>query len=97
MAARLLTQPGCGEARQARLESRQGQATLTRLLRNVFLHRRTTAMSLGRASATGVVRSGKEEWASSERRNTVELRSHRSHSGTGGGQGQEGGTLWAIQ
>ena len=47
-------------------------------------------MSLARDSATGVDRSGKEEWASSERRKTVELRSQRSHSGTRGGQGQEG-------
>ena len=71
---------------QARLESREGQATLTRLLRNVSLHRRTTVTSLASASATAILRSEKEEWVSRERRETVELRSQRSHSGTGAGR-----------
>ena len=44
-------------------------------------------MSLASASASSVVRSGKEEWVGSERRKTVELRRQRSHSGTGDGQG----------
>ena len=89
----VVAQPGSGAARQARLESREGQVILTRLLRNVSLHRRTTVTSLASASASSVVRSGKEELVGRERRKTVELRRQRSHSGTGDGQGQEGGGM----
>ena len=93
MPARVLAQLGSGAAMRARLESREGQVILTRLLRNVSLHRRTTVTSLASASASSVVRSGKEEWVGSKRRKTVELRRQRSHSGTGDGQGQDGGGM----
>ena len=54
MPAKVLAQLGSEAARQARLESREGQAILTRLLNKVSLHWRTTVTSLARASATGV-------------------------------------------